>query len=440
MVFHHDPPNREAHISTLRRTILAAALAVLATAGPAQADVAAKFSAAVEEILAQPYQPHYVPFGFDSAFPSKTVLNTFPAQDYTSGSKAGNPDAPPWPPAFQLVSFMSLDGAPLKGHLARQPGKRPAVLVVHGFNSNGRDSVVRWAAMLARNGYNVLAFDMRGFPPEYRANGNQTPNPQTLGWKEAEDVVAAGRFLKAQPGVTSVGVVGFSFGGQETVLALALEGLMPTWRRVFEGGLNFSGPADQNSQIWSTAEPPGCQTPFCTFPVTGALLVLVVPPSDTTNPCTVLSRAATRYRTDPYTILSKTDGFQKQSVIKVPLLNVYANDDPLVLPFHAQMMAGYNSGNPLQKTLLLKEGLHAYYNDRWWQQQTMLLYFKTLLKGASAEAITTAPTVNQTAGGAPAREQLVPLGRWPTRGQANALAGPYICDTTRPPPAFASTP
>ena len=425
------------------RTVAAAVcatLAALAAAVPAYANQAERFKTTVDDILGQPYQPQYVPVGYDMAFPEKTVLNTFPAQDYTSGSKAGNPDAPPWPPAFQVVSFMSLDGAPLKGHLARQPGKRPGILVVHGFNSNGRDSVIRWAAMLAKNGYNVLAFDMRGFPPEYRANGNKAPNPQTLGWKEAEDVVAAGRFLKAQAGVTSVGVVGFSFGGQETVLALGLEGLLPSSRRVFAAGLNFSGPADQNTQIWSTAEPPGCETPFCTFPVTGALLVLVVPPSDTTNPCTVLSRAATRYETDPYTILSKTDGFQKQSAVKVPLLNVYANDDPLVLPFNATMMAGYNSGNPLQKTLLLQEGLHAYFNDRWWQQRAMLLYFKALLKGASSGAIATTATVNQTADGAPAGDQLVPLGRWPTRAQANALAGPYICDTTRPSPAFASTP
>ena len=431
----------------LRRLSLGAcaALAVLVLAVPAQATVATKFSAAVNDILAQPYQAKYVPMGYDSAFPFGGVLNTFPVEDYTSGSKSGDPDAPPWPGAFQLVSFTSLDGAPLKGHLARQPGNHPGIVVVHGFNSNGRDSAVRWAAMLAQSGYNVLAFDLRGFPPEYRAGGSQPlPNPQTLGWKEAEDVLAAGRFLKAQAGVTSVGLVGWSFGGQETVLALGLEGLLPETERVFQAGLNFSGPADQNSQIWSTAAPPGCQTPFCVFPATGALLILVVPPSDTTNPCTVLSRAAARYLpgdpNGPFTILSRTDGFQKQTVVKVPLLNVYANDDPLVLPFQATMMAGYNGTNPIQKTILLREGLHAYYNDRWWQQRATLIYFKGLLSGASIDSsITTEATVNQTAGGVPAGQQLVDLGA-PTRVQADALAGPFVCDTTKPPPAFSSVP
>lgn len=82
------------------------------------------------------------------------------------------------------------------------------------------------------------------------------PGPrQTFGWKEAEDVLAAGRFLAAQPGVSSIGLVGFSLGGQDTVLALALDR-----KRVFSAGLNFSGPADQATQVDSTAVPSGCET------------------------------------------------------------------------------------------------------------------------------------------------------------------------------------
>jgi hypothetical protein len=128
----------------------------------------------------------------------------------------------------------------------------------------------------------------------------------------------------------------------------------------------------------------------------------------------------------------------------VPLLNVYANDDPLVAPFQATMMAGYNGGRPLQKTILLREGLHAYFNDRWWQQRATLIYFKALLQGASKDpTITTEPTVNQTAGGAPVGQQLVDLNTAegpPTRAMADALAAPFICDTTRTSPAFASKP
>lgn len=419
-----------------RRLLLVPVTAALALLAPAAATASTSktFDAAVQAILAEPYQPVYVPTGFDSAFPEQQVPNTFPSEDYTSGSKAGNPDAPAWPSAFKQVLVHSLDGAPLLGRLALHPGAHPGVAVVHGFNSNGNDSVVRWAAMLYANGYNVAAIDQRDFPPEYRAGFGYPNWLQTLGWKEAEDVLAAGRFLARQRGVTSVGVMGFSLGGQNTVLALANDGARGT-ARVFDAGLNFSGPADQNTQIYSTAAPPGCSTPFCTYPTTAALISIVVPPAGSySDPCVVLSDAAVYYGTTPYEILSREAAFHAQSRVRVPLLNVYAADDPLVPGFQARMMAGYNTGNRLQRTLELTRGLHAYYYDRWWQQRATLLYFKALLPGAQRDAtIKTAPTVNQTAGGAPAGMQLVPLGS-PTQAEADAMLAPYICDTSQPPP------
>jgi len=117
---------------------------------------------------------------------------------------------------------------------------------------------------------------------------------------------------------------------------------------------------------------------------------------------------------------------------------LYAADDPLVQPFHATMMAGYQAGNPLQRTLEIAHGNHAYFYDRWWQQRAILLYFKTVLPGASGDPrIGTMPTVNRTSGGAPARSQLIDLGA-PTPAYADAQAAPFACDTAEPPPAFAA--
>src|SRR5207247_1504206 len=79
-------------------------------------------------------------------------------------------------------------------------------------------------------------------------------------------------------------------------LALAQSGTS-----VFAAGLTFSGPADQNSQIASTAEPPGCQTPDCTYPVSDALINLVVPPYTFNDPCTALTYAGTYTRSIPST-------------------------------------------------------------------------------------------------------------------------------------------
>jgi len=403
--------------------VIVSAAALFASA--ASAGTAARFSTAVQQILAEPYQPDYVPSGFDGAFGDANILNTAPAQDYTSGSIPGSPDAPAWPPWFRAVQFASGDGAPLLGELALHAGDAPAVVVVHGFNTHGYASVIRWAAMLYVNGYDVLAADQRDFSFENAAGFGYPAWQQTFGWKESEDVLAAGRYLAAQRGTKDVGLVGFSEGGQNTVLALALDG-----GRVFKSGIQFSGPADQDTQIYSTAVPAACQTPLCTYPATDALVQLVVPPYDNGDVCVALDRAAALYGTDGFSILAHETSFHAQQSVKVPLLNVYSADDSLVPAFEAQMMAGYEVGNTLQRTLEVTRGEHAYFFDRWWQQRAILLYFKnTLPSAASSASVTTAPTVDQTAGGLAFGEQLVPLAA--TKASADAMLAPYVCDTSR---------
>jgi dienelactone hydrolase len=395
--------------SFIAAAAVAAALA-LVPSGFAKSP-SADFNATVDQILAQPYQPAYVPLGFDTAFPAPTA-NTAPAEDYTSGSIPGSPDYPAWPAGFRQVLFTSGDGAPLFGMLGLHPGSHPGVVVVHGFNTHGYASVIRWAAVLYARGYDVLAADQRDFFFENQA-GYGTPNwLQTFGWEESTDVLAAGRYLGAQPGVGSIGVIGFSEGAQNTVLALALDQAAHT--HVFTAGLTFSAPADQNTQMSTNRT------------ATDTLVALVTPGE--TTACGALDHAAAYYRTTGFGILTHETAMHAQSSIRVPLLNFYAQDDSLVPAFEAQMMAAYNSGNPLQRTVELQRGEHAYFFDRWWQQRAALLYFKALLPSAAADpTVTTSATVNQTPGGAPASAQTVALGPAST-AWADAQLAPYICD------------
>ena len=280
--------------------------------------------------------------------------------------------------------------------------------------------MIRWAAMLYANGYDVLAADQRDFKAESDAGLGYPTWLQTFGWKESTDVLAAGRFLRSQRGVESLGVVGFSEGAQNVVLALAQDP-----KHVFDAGLTFSGPADQSTQIASTAAPPGCTPPLCSYPATSALTLLVVPPYDYADPCAVLADAAARYETTPSAILAHESAYRAQAHVKVPLLSFYAQDDPLVQDFQARMMAAYALGS--RRTLELTRGAHAYFYDRWWQQRAILLYFKALLPHAAGDAtIGTTPTVDRTPGGAPAAAQLVDLGS-PTRAEADAMAAPSVC-------------
>jgi hypothetical protein len=113
----------------------------------------------------------------------------------------------------------------------------------------------------------------------------------------------------------------------------------------------------------------------------------------------------------------------------VPLLNFYSADDSLVPAFEAKMMAAYESGNSLQRTIELQRGEHAYFFDRWWQQRSILLYFKALI-GSRDLTIGTDPTVNQTPGGTPASSQTVDIGA-PTRAWADSQLAPDVCDPSQ---------
>ncbi|MDX6426338.1 MAG: hypothetical protein QOD52_1743 [Gaiellaceae bacterium] len=390
------------------------------------------FAATVAEVMAQPYQPDYVPAGQDTAFDT-LVPNTAPAEDYTSGSIPGSPDLPAWPADFRLVTISSGDGAQLFARVAVHPGTHPGIVVAHGFNTHGLESVIRWAAMLYARGYDVIASDQRDFFYESQA-GYGASFPQTFGWKESEDVLASGRYLAAQPGVDAVGLVGFSEGAQNAILALALD--RQSRQHVFSAGLTFSGPADQDTQIYSGAVPAGCASPFCTYPVTDALVSLVVP--NQTTACGALDAAATAYGTSGFSILAHETAVHAQTSIRVPLLNIYSADDSLVPPVMAQLLAAYESGNPLQRTIELQRGEHAYFYDRWWQQRSILLYFKQMLPRAAGDVtIGTDATVLRTAGGAPASAQTVALAP-SSRAWADAQLAPYVCDTTQGVPGLAS--
>lgn len=392
----------------MRTLVLAAAAVAALTLVPAApaASPADRFQSTVAAILAEPYQPDYVPLGVDSAFDT-VVPNTAPAEDYTSGSIPGSPDYPAWPAAFAQVLFRSGDGAPLFGMLALHPGSHPGVLVVHGFNTHGYASVIRWAALLYARGYDVLAADQRDFFFESQAGyGGPATFPQTFGWKESEDVLAAGQYLAAQPGVGDVGVVGFSEGAQNTILALALDRERGT--HVFAAGLTFSGPADQNTQIASNPA------------ATDALVALVTPGE--TSACGALADAASYYGTTGFDILAHETAFHRQTLVRVPLLDVYAADDSLVPAFEAKLMEAYAPGH----TVELQRGEHAYFFDRWWQQRAILLWFKAMIASRDVSVGTDA-TVNQTPLGAPASTQTVDLGM-PSRAWADAQLAPYVCD------------
>ncbi len=115
---------------------------------------------------------------------------------------------------YEKVSWVSDDGVTLSGWYIPSRNQA-AVILLHGYGANRTEMLDR-AVALARHGYGVLLYDLRG-------HGESSPVLRTFGWLDVKDVSAALAFLQKRPDVdsTRVGILGFSIGGQIAIRAAA---------------------------------------------------------------------------------------------------------------------------------------------------------------------------------------------------------------------------
>ncbi|MGW2819568.1 alpha/beta fold hydrolase [Streptomyces sp. NPDC001443] len=125
------------------------------------------------------------------------------------------------PPVRRADRVLAVDGVRLDTSYftADTPGRRPAVLLAHGFGGS-KDDVRRQAEDLARDGYAVLTWSARGFGRSTGRIGLNDPEG------EVADVSKLIDWLARQPqvrldkaGDPRVGVAGGSYGGAISLLA-----------------------------------------------------------------------------------------------------------------------------------------------------------------------------------------------------------------------------
>ncbi|HEX8624263.1 MAG TPA: prolyl oligopeptidase family serine peptidase [Allosphingosinicella sp.] len=146
------------------------------------------------------------------------------------------------------VLFRAEDGIEVHGQLfrARGPGKRPAIVYVHGgprrqmllgFHPSGYYSnAYVFNQHLAASGYHVLSVNYRsgtGYGNAFR----DAPDLARAGASEYRDVLAAGRWLAERGDVDPgrIGIWGGSWGGYLTALGLARNS------ELFAAGVDFHG-------------------------------------------------------------------------------------------------------------------------------------------------------------------------------------------------------
>lgn len=121
-----------------------------------------------------------------------------------AASSASAEVGPP-PDGFAELTLTTSDGVPLAAwYTPTQNGA--AVVLIHG-SGGSREDIRQHAAILAGNGFGVLAFDGRGA-------GESGGRSNRYGWNGTRDVGAAVEYLAAQPEVQSIGGWGISLGGE----------------------------------------------------------------------------------------------------------------------------------------------------------------------------------------------------------------------------------
>ena len=123
---------------------------------------------------------------------------------------------------YEDVEVVTHDGVRLRGWFIDK-GSNKTVLAIHGYTSSKWDETYMKPVidMLARNGFNVAAFDLR-------AHGESGGDRTTLGKREVGDMKAVIEWLKREKPdkARKVGAIGYSMGGAITIMLASEPGFL----------------------------------------------------------------------------------------------------------------------------------------------------------------------------------------------------------------------
>lgn len=295
-----------------------------------------------------------------------------------------------YPRQFEHHTFAGGDGEQLAAMVARHDEPRPGLVVVHGILSSRVFDYVREIGVRAYFdwGFNVAVIDLRSFG----LSELLTAAPNTGGWKEGEDVIGAGRFLK-ELGSTSVGALGISLGGSAVLNASHHEEA----EAVLDGGiLSICGPADAKKSATYLDKKLPIRDPFYPFS-RGFDLMLVSKVRNLGWPSKVADfQALMDVVVAPHYELSTEEIYERSSAVnhigdaRVPVLILHAEDDPIVPVEHARMLEEAAADNDRVRVWIVPGGGHAAFDalDKRWTYAVYRGFFEQL---ARYEAAVVAP-------------------------------------------------
>jgi predicted alpha/beta-fold hydrolase len=302
----------------------------------------------------------------DAAMVRKGIadLSTFVLANHREAANLGYS----YPAQFSDHVFEGADGERIGASVGLHDAEgRPGLVVVHGLFSSRRFDYVRQIAVRAfyEWGFNVLALDLRSFG----LTNLTSQAPTTLGWKEGEDVIAAGRYLK-QLGATTVGALGISLGASAVLGACHADG---AGEALDGGALAISPPADPRAMAERlSVRLPRSDPAYALNLAFWAMLRSRIRQSgwegieDFLDPVERIS--APYYGVTPDELWHRAAAKEHIANAKVPVLILHPEDDDVVPVEHAAMLAEAARGHELVRVWVLPGGGHGAIDavDRAW--------------------------------------------------------------------------
>jgi pimeloyl-ACP methyl ester carboxylesterase len=308
-----------------------------------------------------------------------------------------------YPAQFHDHIYEGADGERIAATVALQEAARPGLIVVHGVFTSSRFDYVRQIAVRAYYewGFNVAAVDLRSFGlTEFTS-----PAPSTAGWKEGEDIIQLGRYLK-ELGATSVGALGISLGGGCVLDASYPEGA----DEALDGGILAISPPANPKQVWGRISEP-VPRGHPRYPIHYAFQAMLTSrvrsgrwPPEAENMPQVLERLA-----GPYYGLSGDEIWRRAAPVnhiakaKVPVLVLHPEDDRIIKVEEARSLADAAKGNDLVRVWMVPAGAHGILEaiDSTWTYGVYRTFFERWAdyaeRGAPAPAARSAEVVYSAA-------------------------------------------
>lgn len=278
-----------------------------------------------------------------------------------------------YPRDFERVRFASLDGVRLSGWFGRsqRPGPRPGLILIPGlFTSKDNHRIrARSVRILHEWGFHILTLDLRGIGQSERVRCSP-------GVKEAEDIIAAVRWLRSHSDAQPVHLYAESLAASAALVAAGREGA--EGRALLDGRILSVSPfADPEDTVRRFSGPVDWADRAFGPPKAFFKIILRLGGTGDKEFTDYVRRGAEDYRYDLADYYRLSSPLEWAPHARSWTTVLHSQDDVIVPVGAAHDLQARANGSRFLRTLVLPWGNHCLFEmaDPEWYWRALALYF-----------------------------------------------------------------